>query len=1013
VALKRAQVSVPFTGGVDTQSDEHVLLPDRLSKLENGEFTKRGKVRMRPGHTALGVQAITGTTQTSTDFGATDTLPFGTKRTHATRDDELLLTTSDYLYSYIESIDKWSEKGSYIPFSYSTSEVCRVNANQSYSTCATSGNIRMVAWVDSRASNTVRYTILDASTGATIRSDVSISNATRPTAVPLDEDRIALVYADTSTNDIKGYTVVGSDPYTTAARSYVTDLDSSRIYAVTTDGSSLYFLYHSTNAVVAAGVSAASVNFTASSTAWKVNVSADTPTCLDISLDTTTLQFVWYDGANVDIGKYATNSGTGTTFSAGAVANVVKVASSPYDTSIAGNEGYAYEVSAASTDLHTVTINGVDGATATLQHVHLVSSGFRLGEWRRGYILGHDSRTGLQNSYYIIGDDYVTYGQIHFQTADDRQSTAHLARVWDNEIALGFKRQLDAEGTNAVFTYTGISRVVFDWDAKPAYADVGGTCYLTGGLLHAYDGQFVTEANFLMWPDMKAADITYSNGTGSLTNSATYNYRVYYVATRANGEKIRSNAVAISKAAGGTDDTATLDIPTLTFTRWTSVFGAAVGFTPTNLSIEVYRTIGDDTTGIYYRVSGHDPGTTTGPNRFVYNDVTAASVSFQDDRGDLDLVAHEVDYLTRGELEHIPTPAPSKLVAIGSRLFAAGGGIPEHQVRYSKLRFPGEPFEFSDLLTIDDLPAHDGPVTALSRVNETPVVFKQRGITAIAGQGVDNTGTSGAYASQPITADLGCEGVSVVYPEGVLFASEKGIRLLDQSFGVQYAGAAVEAYNTQTYTDALVIPGTNQVLFLTNDGFSVMLDYEIKQWATWSIESDSAVPWGDGYAFLRPSDSLTLVRAEGVYLDGGSNYTYLMRTGPVRASTEGTLQGQARLRKFQVLGTYVSDHNLRVSLYYDREETPYEVLDWDVGSVIDSTTWGSGATWGSEAYWGGDRNANLYQFEHRPKRQKFAAVRFEVQALSSTSGAAFEITEIALEVGIKEGLQKHSLSRKY
>jgi hypothetical protein len=82
--------------------------------------------------------------------------------------------------------------------------------------------------------------------------------------------------------------------------------------------------------------------------------------------------------------------------------------------------------------------------------------------------------------------------------------------------------------------------------------------------------------------------------------------------------------------------------------------------------------------------------------------------------------------------------------------------------------------------------------------------------------------------------------------------------------------------------------------------------------------------------------------------------------------------------------------------------------------VIVESTWGSDATWGSGDFWGGTRDGANYQFEHKPRRQKFSTIRVQFSMIPGTTpGAGYELTELALVVGVKPGLQRHAATRKY
>lgn len=1021
---ERIVVSIPFTGGIDSKTSEHVLPPDRLSILDNGEFTQHGKMRARPGFVALPDVTLAGTQIE----GAASVTPLGTKLGVATRAGELLLITDERLYSSDSARQAWIHKGQHFPVTHTLSEVAHVNASQTYASTATAGGITAVIWEDSRGG--VRYSVYNVE-GAALALDVSIgsSNVSRPWAVPLGTN-VLLLWAEHTTNAVRGRLLRPNDLLASVAATHtvlVGDLAASRQYAVASDGTDLFVAYKADGSVVAAGVGLAKIT-PFGVTTWKVGISADVPTCLDVAYHTGSSRAAtgWYDGTSVKLVQ--TTASTGAVAVAvdtiNTLANVVRVACGPcVDASNGNTFTAAYEVSAASTDLHYTVIENAFGGS-TIQHAHLASSGFQLrASGVCFFLLGHDSRTGLQNSYYLYSDRGLLSGQMLYQTALDRPSADHLARFWDLKTALGFKRALDAEGTSAVFTHAGISVLTLGALPKPSFAEAGGTAYLSGSCLWAYDGQGVTEANTLMYPDvintyLADTDLVPSNGTGSMNAGAAtvqYNYRWYYEARRANGERIRSSALTVAVRLDAAEDTVTCTLPTLAHTRWRDDLSLTESFS--DCALVGYRSIANDTTGIYYKITSDDPSVVAGNNCYLYNDPTNSTVTFVDGLSDALLISREVDYLTRGEIEHIAPPGPALVAAVGDRVWLAGGGIPAGTLRFSKLRFFGEPAEFSDLLSVDDLPEVGGEITKLSYINESAVAFRETGITAIVGDGVNNTGSAGGFTSQAVTADLGCSGVAVVVPTGVMFCSTKGIYQLDQAYNLTYVGAAVERYNAQTFTGGCVLPGTNQVLFTSsetgNAGRSLMFDYVFSQWSTWTLRASDLAVWGETVAVLNTFDDLVAYRDPDSYLDSGSTYNLRARTGPLRLAD--TVQGFGRLRRFTLLGTYRSAHRLTIGLIYDRDTAPYETVVWDPSTVIAAAeVWGSDTTWGSGDYWGGPRDGNTYQFEHKPMRQKFSSIRFEFSMTPGTNpGAGYELTELALEVALKTGLQRQGATRKY
>jgi hypothetical protein len=125
------------------------------------------------------------------------------------------------------------------------------------------------------------------------------------------------------------------------------------------------------------------------------------------------------------------------------------------------------------------------------------------------------------------------------------------------------------------------------------------------------------------------------------------------------------------------------------------------------------------------------------------------------------------------------------------------------------------------------------------------------------------------------------------------------------------------------------------------------------------------------------------------------------------------VQGFWRLRRVQVLGEYVSSHELRLGLYYDRETAPYQTIVFRPDDILDFTVWGEAIPWGGSTPWGGARDGSDYHFEEKVQRQKCSTVRFEFRGVpGEVPGASYEITELALEVALRDGLSRLPAARK-
>ena len=94
-------IPIPLTGGVSTKADEKALPPSKLIDLENGTFERPGAIKKANGARALGRGIV----------GSTSVIQVG--QAIATLRDELVCADADHLYSYDESLNAWSDRGSF------------------------------------------------------------------------------------------------------------------------------------------------------------------------------------------------------------------------------------------------------------------------------------------------------------------------------------------------------------------------------------------------------------------------------------------------------------------------------------------------------------------------------------------------------------------------------------------------------------------------------------------------------------------------------------------------------------------------------------------------------------------------------------------------------------------------------------------------------------------------------------------------------------------------------------
>lgn len=1011
MAIERDIVAIPFIGGLDTKTDAKSVLPTKLVDLINGEFTEAGTMKKRPGYVQLG--------QVDGAIGL------------AARSDELLAATKTALHTYNEDKDAVQEVADFTCVTHTAKDIATTSGkSQTYPDMVTNGPATVVAW---EQDDDIYFSVYNSS-GETpyAVNQVAKTSSERPRVVAVG-NYIHIYYANSAANTIfaKVINVIDLASIADAEVSIVTDLATNNYFDVVSDGERAHLLYDSDDSVEV-GLGYRRINPLGS---------------IEKALDSTTTPA---------LSEYHATCGVAIAYHAGSVvmavevdegaANATKIYRIDASSAVLSNSGSvdtdSLTLSGLAVGIHPVTGNGklavqvtvgtdfvkfydieFPGGTATITalsdgsvlRTKLHSSGFS-DDINCYFLLGYISPTGLQYSSFLYRADNVLLGRLLYGSSPGELTLQHYPRpslLTGNQyqMALQYRKTLkitdNKTSTSDQFDPFGVKRIIFDTTPVISSAQVGDTTYINGSQLWQYDGQNLTESGFHLFPDAVTSPDAVVTGTPAIPNGS-YSYRCYYEWRKANGERERS--AAIIRTINLTDDSIspptagnkriTVDIPVLEFTLKPDAY------------IVIYRTVADSTTGIYYRCSGLDPATTTGDNAWVPNSGSGGTVTFTDNMTDATLATKEWDYQNTGEVPNIQPDGPEFLGKAQGRLWMIGGGERYNNLRFSKLRSDGEPVAFSEVLEVTDAPERGGKTVAVSYVNNTPIVFKERLIYALAGDGPDNLGQNGQYVIQQISADMGCvdPGSVISYVGGLIFKSGKGIFRLGQDLSLTYIGADVEAYNTQRFVSATAVPDSNQIIFLTNDGSTLLYDYFYNAWSRFSNhEGIGSTVWGEtDYVYLR-SDGRIYKRDVNTWLDAGAPFALRARTAPLRL--KNALQGFWKLRKLFLLGDWRSEHRLKVKVYYDREVGAFESFTFDPAEFIDTAAWGDWDTWGDFDYWGGTRDGQTYQFERKLKRQKCQTVSFEFYD-TGANGPSYEVSELLLEVGLVPGPARLATARK-
>jgi hypothetical protein len=1012
--LQKAIVDISLGIGIDTKTDEKRVLPAKLTALENGIFNKGGRLTKRNGYTALG--------NTKFSTGAA----FSSGNWLGTLGDQLLMaenTEADgaQLWAYAESSDKWINKGELLPLSIGSESVVRNDYQQTLPDFATSQNVGLYAWEDTRGG--VRAMVVDLGTGTPILADTQL-NATgeRPRVLPLGRTGFVVVYSQPSANKILALYVDALSPSFGGTEVEVTtglhatdshfDMYESGLNAVlayNSSGGNIGVLY-----LTAQGPSGVSVGAPLLGLPGPVAISAVAENSICVITDTAGKAWVgWHNSTSGIQAAILLND-----FSSHLAVTTVEAITSPNMVNITaefitdGTQArFVYEATAAATinrflKTNTLTNTGTAGtATTVLRSVGLASKAFK--QSGQIYVTAvHDST--LQATYFTVGIDGDVESRVLPGVAGGVTPKASLPRVvntsgneWrfaaitKTRIVADDSLSLASGDQTTTFTVTGINAVLMDFapDSQLQNVESADALAITGGHVMEYDGLAAVEMGFHLFPE--GVTVAPSASGGSIADGV-YQYVAVYEWIDNNGRQYRSAPsvpVAATVSGGGGNGSVTVTIPTLRVTN-------RDGVVREKARLEVYRTEAGPGP-IFYKVTSFSSPT--------YNDPTVDTQDITDTLVDSDIIDNELLYTTGGIVENIAPPASSVVAASKNRVFLAGLEEP-NTIAFSKPLRDGVGLEFSDVFQLK-VTSEGGAITALAVLDDKVVVFKEDRIFAFAGTGPNAAGVGQFSEPDRVTGDVGCKFPNSITNTGeaLFFKSDKGFYQLTRSLEVGYVGADVEAFNGLSVKGGELLADVNQVRFVHSDGAALVYDYFYRQWGTFTnhVGLDSAV-WKGLFVYLR-EDGTVYKETEGFFKDNNNAYPLRFRTAWLKLNS---LQGFQRIYRAMVLGTFKASHNLQIKAGFDYQDSFPETHTFDAGALFEASEYGDDAYYGEDEVYGGVEDG-VYQLQARLDRQKCQAIRFEIQDQDDgTGGEGYDVTSLAMQVGVKRGLNRIPIAKR-
>jgi len=568
---------------------------------------------------------------------------------------------------------------------------------------------------------------------------------------------------------------------------------------------------------------------------------------------------------------------------------------------------------------------------------------------------------------------------------------------------------LQPAGALRVLASTVIKKLSADFSQSSNYFDAaqGEALHVSGGLLKMYDGYRVVEHSFLDTPDAPkdinpllvgaGGDLRQNSSSGVGGGGKRYLYCTVYKWTDRTGKIHRSApSLPVSLTTPGTVNVDFYDV--------TLRFIPCYLTSKEDVEIEVYRTTGNGS--IFYKLSKLiDASNVAGTADYITgsypNDKTVKFIKINDAVTDNEIVYAEPLYTTGGELENDSALSSSYIASYKARLFLIlSDGF---TLQYSKVTGLNEPVRFNGSFKIP-LDDKGGRATALAVMDDHLLIFKERAIFALTGEGPNALGQQDDYRTPYlVTSDAGCvDPNSIVQnPEGVMFKSSKGIYMIKRNFGLQYIGDSVEKYNNLKIVSSTLLSTANQIRLMTEDGRALVYDYYSNRWTTFTnIRGLDSIEFNGSYYYVRPN-GLVYKETPGLFQDNGQFIKMRIKSAWLQIAG---VQGFERFYQLLLLGTWKSAHKLMVKFAYDFNPYYQQESIIDVDSVMAPTTYGTDPVYGSGVYGG---PFPLYQWLIYPKVQKCESFQFELSDIkTSVDGESFSLSHIMAEIGVKRGSAK-------
>ena len=979
MALQKQRLPIPLDLGLNTKIDDKVKPIGVFNKLENVVYDEIGKIKKRPGYDQISMLQVTDT-------------PISQAQYLAKYKDELLVFNSTNMYARSPTLNRWTDRGLVYKAGVSSLTVYQDTYQQEQVDSHVVEGFSIFAW--RRSDGTGLYSVYDRNNKSFLVSAGVLATECNSPRIGALNNEIFFTYANDSGSLLVKKINLSNPASLSTATTIASDVVLTNI-KIDCDSSenNVYIAYRSTN-----GVAVLSMDQTATVFAALAFPGEDPSFSLDLRLDSQTRAVVTYGKSNgqarylIVAMDFTSTILAPTTINSEATydpsnVTMVETSSGNYHVYIEWQSTDNIFVQEGSvTDTGTVTIVP---ASSFIRGVGLASKAVIYQGVRYLFVV---YPLEPQTTYFLSDENAKILGKISPGIAGSTVDFGVLTNIRSvDEVTFQYANQVKTQNESEQGTFfsllgTKTSDITFEPTEPYQNAEMGENLHIASSVLQMYDGSVLVEHGFHVYPEPIEATPT---STGGSMNDGVRQYVAVYSWIDAKGQQHRSAAsvpTSVTFSAGNSTQKATITVNTLRITD------------KENVIVEIYRT--EDVGDIFYKVTS-----TLAP---VFNDKMVDTVTFVDTTSDASLISNEVLYTTGEILENIAAPPCTAVTAYNNRLILTGLED-ENAIAYSKIRVSGAPVEFNDTL-VRLIKNVGGGIQTAAVMDDKVILFKKTAIFFFSGSGPNNLGQQDDFTEPEVIAtDLGTieKNSIVLTPDGIMFKSDKGIYLLSRSLGLDYIGAPVEGFNNLNVSSAKIVAKKNQVRFTTEDGASVVYNYNEKKWSTFeNHKALSAEVIGNDYYYIRP-DNLLYQQNES-FSDDGSPIKIRLETGWISLAN---VQGFGRIYKVLLLGDFKSNHKVLVKAAYDFNESWVTQEIVDPTDFIDTDAYGEESPYGSGSPYGGD--GNVMQIRVDLEIQKCQSIKLSFEDLQENAGEGLSISSLLLVVGVKGSEYKINQDKVY